>query len=435
MSLTDKLKGLHSLASEACRQLIEPLAYSIGIHAYAAGVRVAGASNPKARKMIAGHKDTWSKLRQQVNPDDRWIWVHAASLGEFEQGRPLIERIKREMPDRKILLSFFSPSGYEVRKKYQGADCICYLPFDTPRNARLFIRLVRPEKVFFVKYEFWRSYLHELNRRSIPTYLISAAFRPDQLFFRKRGAWYRYWLRCFTAIFVQDDACRKLLRTVGIDSIMAGDTRFDRVIDVMRARKDVPELTEFMAQPAKMHLVVGSSWPEDEQIYLPWLNRHPEVKAVIAPHEFDAERLKKLRGKISGGAALLSELKSDPSRVLGKQAVIIDCFGLLSSLYRLADAAYVGGGFGAGLHNVNEAAVYGIPVMFGPNHEKFIEAKALKANGGGICVTDKDTLSRTADMLLNDEAERKRRGNLAGDYVNKHAGATDIIFNRVFSKR
>ncbi len=432
MSLSSKLRDLRAWCSEAVRIALEAPLYDAGIRAYALGVRAASLRNPKVAKMVKGHKEIWDKLRREIDPDGHWIWVHAASLGEFEQGRPIIEWIRREHPEKKILLTFFSPSGYEVRKNYAGADCICYLPFDTARNARRFWEAVRPEMAIFVKYEFWRNALRTLRNHSVPTYLVSAVFRPDQVFFKKRTAWYRYWLRCFTGIFVQDERSRELLASVGIDSTVAGDTRFDRVLEVKAGRKPVAEVDSFLKGEKNMTLVVGSSWPEDEAVYLPWLNSHPEVKAIIAPHEFDATRLEKLRGQIKGGALLLSEMR-EGRKPAGEQALIIDCFGLLSSLYAYGDLAYVGGGFGAGLHNINEAAVYGIPVIYGPNCSKFVEARELRENGGGSLVEDAAGFAKAASLMLENREARERSGKQAGDCIARKAGATGLIVERIFA--
>lgn len=434
MSLIEKLRGFRALGSEVARAALEAPLYDLGIRAYALGVRVASVRNAKAARMLEGHKEIWSRLRSDIDSDSHWIWVHVASLGEFEQGRPIMEWIRREHPEKKILLTFFSPSGYEVRKNYAGADCICYLPFDTARNARRFWEAVRPEMAIFVKYEFWRNILHVLRRHSVPTYLVSAVFRPDQFFFKKRTAWYRYWLRCFTGIFVQDDRSRNLLASVGIESTVAGDTRFDRVLEVRDARRLVPEVDRFLAGDKAMTLVVGSSWPEDEAIYMPWLNANTGVKVIVAPHEFDSARLDKLRRQFRGGALLLSEMQAgkEPS---GEQALIIDCFGLLSSLYAYGNLAYVGGGFGAGLHNINEAAVYGIPVIYGPNCDKFVEARELRENGGGLLIKDASEFESVAFEMLQSPAERQKRGQLAGDYIARKAGATGLIVESIFGSK
>ena len=408
------LGEVRGLLAEGVRQMVEMPLYTAGIAAYRCGVKVAGIKNPKARKLDEGQKEIWKRLDECINPDDRYIWVHAASLGEFEQGRPLIEKIKRERPEYKVLLTFFSPSGYEVRKDYKGADCVSYLPFDTPARVRKFLYKVNPEMAVFVKYEFWRNYLHELWRRQIPVYLISAVFRPDQFFFKKRSAWYGHWLRWYTRIFVQDERSLELLKGIGVvNAEVAGDTRFDRVTDIMATCREIPELERFVGKRdsegrAPMVIMFGSSWEADEIVYGDWLRAHKDVKGVIAPHEFDADRLRRLKDMFPGEAVLMSELKENPAAGEGKRILIMDCFGLLSSAYAYADVAYVGGGFGVSIHNINEAAVYGIPVIFGPENSKFIEAQELKTLGGGIEVTGSDSFSRNADKLLYDVKEREK---------------------------
>lgn len=435
MALTDSFRSLRKKAANLARIILEQPLYSAGIALYAAGVGVAAMRDRKARLLSQGQKEVWERLRQTLVPGASYIWVHAASLGEFEQGRPLIERIRRGCPDKKIILTFFSPSGYEVRKNYEGADTVCYLPFDTPRRVRRFLDLVRPEKAIFIKYEIWRNYLRQLRSRGVETYLVSAAFRPGQAFFRKSWAWYGRWLRGFTHIFVQDEGSRSLLASIGLDSTVAGDTRFDRVTDIMAARRDIPEAEAFVAPDgnrAGFVMVIGSSWPEDEDIYVPWLNDRPDVRAIIAPHEFDARRLDKLRARFGKEAVLLSEVKADPALARSSRILIVDCFGLLSSLYRYADMAYIGGGFGAGIHNINEAAVYGIPVVFGPNHGRFIEAGEIISAEGGVDVHNRARFETFANRMLYDPLERQRRGRLAGEYIRSRLGASDRIFSHIF---
>lgn len=415
-------------------ELIEATLYEIVIRGYALGADIASLRNSKAKKMRKGQKETWQWLEQCVNPStEKWIWVHTASLGEFEQGLPVIDRLKTLRPDCKILLTFFSPSGYEVRKNYEGADCICYLPMDTLANAHRLWKAVRPEIAIFVKYEFWRNYLRVMKRHDVPTYLISAYFRPNQLFFKQRGIWYRNWLRYFSNIFVQEEGSRQLLEGIGIKATIAGDTRFDRVLKIASRRKTCPEAEAFLSAPHDMTLIAGSSWPQDEDIYLRWVNSHPNVKCIIAPHEFNPARLAKLKAAFANGVVLLSEIRDGmvehPEDV---QVLIIDCFGLLSSLYGYADVAYVGGGFGTGIHNVNEAAVFGIPVIYGPHHHKFIEAEELAACGGGLPVGGEKRLCEHLDKLLILSDERKERGQWAKEYIKSKAGATDIICNAIF---
>lgn len=431
--ISRKLKEIRAFGAEIARQTLESPIYATGISLYAAGVNVASIGNRKARLMARGHDHWYANLKSKIEPGARYIWVHAASLGEFEQGRPIMERIRTLRPDYKIILTFFSPSGYEIRKDYPGADIVCYLPYDTPRNARRFIELVNPCMAIFVKYEFWRNFLRQVDRHAIPLYLVSAVFRPDQAFFNKRTSWYKAWLRYFRHIFVQDDRSRRLLRDAGFNNVtVAGDTRFDRVLEICNAKKHIPELEKFR-NSADFTLMAGSSWPQDENVYIPWVNDHPEVKVVVAPHEFDNERLNSLCSRFSRGAVLLSELKENPRLANEAQALIIDCFGLLSSAYAYADAAYVGGAFGAGLHNINEAAVYGIPVVFGPKHDKFVEASELISLGGAISIDSPREFARVADRLLFDTTERQRRGKWAGEYIREKAGATEKITSRIFS--
>lgn len=426
-----KLKEIRSFLAEGLRQLVEKPLYTLGIGAYAGAVRLAALRNDKASKMVEGHRRVFDDLRRSVDSyREPVVWVHAASLGEFEQGRPLIERIRAARPDHKIVLSFFSPSGYEVRKNYAGADAVVYLPFDLPANVRKFLDAVRPSVAIFIKYEFWRNYLHELARRNVPTYLVSAVFRPDQAFFRRRSAWYRNWLRLYTHIFVQDERSRRLLADAGVSQVtVAGDTRFDRVTDICRSRRHLPVVEAFASGDGPV-FIAGSSWPTDEAVYADWLRRHPEVKAIIAPHEFDARRLERLSAMLPE-SLLMSKCEADPQRARDARLLIIDSFGCLSSAYSYADIAYVGGGFGAGLHNICEAAVYGIPVIYGPNNSKFIEAGELARAGGGFPVSDANEFARVADTLLN-PAHRDAAGNAAADYISSKLGASDIVMSEIF---
>lgn len=431
------IRDFRTLGAEAARLFLEAPLYDAGIRVYGLGVRVAAIRNNKAALLSEGHRKVWEVL-EGIRPSDRVIWFHAASLGEFEQGRPLMEEVRRRFPHFRILLTFFSPSGYEVRKNYDGADWVCYLPFDTPANARRFVERVRPEMAIFVKYEIWRNYLSRLWRMHVPTYLVSAVFRPEQRFFKKSGVWYREWLRWFTHIFVQDERSLSLLEGVGFRNVtVAGDTRFDRVKAIASQSCPVEELDIFCGgeRGVRCHgriFMAGSSWPADEDVYAPWLNLHPEVKAVVAPHEFDADRLVALKSIFKGGAVLLSEAKRNHALLHDAQVLIIDCFGLLSSAYRYADVAYVGGGFGVGIHNVNEAAVYAVPVLFGPNHSKFIEAGGLKECGGGIAVADRASFAEAADAMFGDSGECRRRGESAGHYIASCCGATRRIMDRLF---
>ncbi len=434
MSFIDRIKGLRGWGAELARQTIEPTFYNAGIQTYALGVRCVATRNPKAQLLARGQRDVWQKLASSIDHSRRYVWVHAASLGEFEQGRPLIEKIRREKPEYHILLTFFSPSGFTVRKDYPGADCVCYLPFDTPGKVNRFLDLVRPEIAIFVKYEIWRNYLRGLYKRQIPTFLISAAFRPEQAFFHKRGAWYRYWLHWYTTIFVQDERSHALLETAGIrGSIVAGDTRFDRVTDIRLAAKEIPELERFRNADSRPIIIAGSSWEPDEEIYLSWLRKHrSNAKLVIAPHEFDKRRIQHLCNDPELSTVSFSKLKENPTLADTADCIVMDCFGLLSSAYRYGDLAYIGGGFGAGIHNINEAAVYDIPVVFGPRFEKFIEAKEIIQAGGGFTVDSIEAFSKLMDNTLIDSKIRSDAGKKAGNYIRSKLGATNRIFAHIF---
>ena len=406
--------------------------YNTGIAFMRLGVKLASARHKKARLMVKGQSTTFQYLKEHLDSNSQCVWMHVSSLGEFEQGRPLIERIKAEHPEQRILLTFFSPSGYEVRKNYDKVDAVCYLPFDTPGNVRRFLDMVNPSMAIFVKYEFWGNYLSELKRRGVPTYIISSIFRPGQSFFKPWGGMFRKMLGCFTHLYVQNEESRQLLEGIGITAVtVAGDTRFDRVAHVRELAKDFPVI-EKMTQECPFTLVMGSSWPPDEEIVIPYFNAHPGMKLIIAPHEFDKERLNALLGKVKRKASLYSE--TSPEQAVGLDCLVIDCFGILSSVYRYGQMAYIGGGFGSGIHNVNEAAVYGIPVVFGPKHGKFLEATELIAAGGGFSVNDATSFAKVMDTMLTDEEQLKRSSHVAGQYIQSHLGATDVIYNDLFGK-
>lgn len=413
--------------------------YNVGLHLYRFGAKIAATRSQKIKKMVVGQRAAFDYLSRRVGPGEDWIWIHAASLGEFEQGRPLIEMIKERRPSTKILLTFFSPSGYEVRKDYGHADAVCYLPFDTPGLSRRFLDIVNPSMAIFIKYELWGNYLTQLRSRGIPAYLVSAIFRPQQSFFKWWGVWFRQMLGCLTKIYVQDSRSVELLAGIGVTNVAkTGDTRIDRVSDIKNHPLKVPEIACF-GEDASLRLVVGSSWEADEDVYMPWLNAHPEVKAIIAPHEFDDDRLVKLIDRVDGKAVLLSQwramVESGDGDVAQVRAVIVDSFGQLSSLYRLADVAYIGGGFGRSIHNINEAAVYGIPVVFGPRHGKFKEAADLLACGGAFSAADAAGISAALDSLAADPSLRRRAGEAAGAYVDSHLGATAYIYDDIFPSK
>ena len=400
--------------------------YSLGIYLMALGVRVAALFKEKLRKMGQGHRATWQMLRA-LSGKDTYVWFHAASLGEFEQGRPLMERLRREHPEKKILLTFFSPSGYEVRKNYDGADLVCYLPFDTPLNARRFVKLARPEAAFFIKYEFWRNYIEVLYKRGIPCYSVSSIFRENQIFFRPYGRGYARCLSRMTHLFVQNETSRRLLEGIGVTNVdVVGDTRFDRVLDIRNAAKPLP-LAERFAGCWKV-LVAGSSWPQDEEIIIPYFNKHPNLKLVLAPHVVSEEHLQAIERQLARPALRYS--KATPKAVAEVDCLIIDCYGLLSSIYRYASMAYVGGGFGVGIHNVPEAAVYGIPVIIGPNNKKFREAQALLRCGGCKEIAGVDDFEQIMDAWLSDKEALATAGKAAGCYIADNAGAADRIFSK-----
>lgn len=409
--------------------------YSLLIHFYAFIVALIAPVHRKARKMRAGQAETDNILRKNIDKNARYIWFHAASLGEFEQGRPMIEKLKKQHPEFKILLTFFSPSGYEVRKNYDGADVICYLPFDRPSNVKRFLDLANPSMAIFIKYEFWGNYLNELNRRGIPVYIISAIFRPDQLFFQWFGVSYRKMLHYFNRLFVQDDRSKRLLEEFKVDNVtVCGDTRFDRVIDIRNLAKDIPQIESFVKakDSDESILIAGSSWPQDESILIPYFNNHKNLKLIIAPHEIHEEHLHSIEQSLKRPFVRFSEIVKDPESVKGKDCVIIDNFGLLSSIYRYGDMAYIGGGFGTGIHNTLEAAVYGIPVIFGPNHRKFREAYDLIKTKGAISISSSNDFEKTMDDLLGSDELLKEIGSNAGTFVSRNAGATEKIMKIIF---
>ena len=402
--------------------------YNLGIHIYQLGIRLAGLFSDKPAKMVKGHREAYDLLKNKIDRNARYIWFHAASLGEFEQGRPLIERIRKEYPQYKILQTFFSPSGYEVRKNYDGADIVCYLPIDTPANAKKFIELVNPCMVFFVKYEFWHNYLNTLYQKGIPTYSVSSIFRPNQIFFRWYGKSYQQVLKTFAHLFVQNEESKQLLAGIGVkNTTVVGDTRFDRVLDICAAAKQLPLVQKFKGDA--LTFVAGSSWGPDEDIFIKYFNAHPEMKLIIAPHVVNDGHLKEIESKLQRSSIRYTQATEEN---VGKaDCLIIDCYGLLSSIYRYGEISYIGGGFGVGIHNVLEAAVYGIPVIFGPNNKKFREAQHLLANKGGFEIHGYDDFEQLMNKFLTDEAYLKQSGKAAGDYVKGNAGAMELILKNI----
>ena len=397
--------------------------YSLVIYLMMFGLNIASLFSPKVRLMMRGHRETWRILRRRIGTS-RYVWFHAASLGEFEQGRPLMEWLRREHPEKKILLTFFSPSGYEVRKHYEGADVVCYLPLDTPFNALKFVRLARPEAAYFIKYEFWRNYIDVLHRSRIPVYSVSSIFRPGQIFFRWYGRNYARVLKRMTHLYVQNEASRELLAAIGVTAVtVVGDTRLDRVIDIKNAAKPLPLVERFAG--CWRVLVAGSSWPPDEDVLLSWFNANSDVKLVLAPHVVSEAHLSQIEQSLTRPFVRYSA--ATPKSVAEADCLIIDCYGLLSSIYRYATIAYVGGGFGVGIHNVPEAAVYGIPVIIGPNNQRFREARALISCGGCFEIDSKAAFAQVMDRLLSDRDALNLAGKSAANYINTHAGATALI--------
>lgn len=406
--------------------------YELFIILYNIGVWVASFFSKKVRTMWKGEHRTFRVLREKIDPNAMYIWFHAASLGEFEQGRPIMEAIRREHPGYKILLTFFSPSGYEVRKNYDDADVVVYLPIDTKRNASRFLRLTNPVMAFFIKYEFWSNYLHMLKERHVPTFSVSSIFRPNQIFFRAYGKGYGKVLDCFTHFFVQNEESRDLLKSIGIDCVsVTGDTRFDRVLQIRDAGKSLPIVENFVGGTAEERphvFIAGSSWPPDEDIFIRYFNEHRDWKLIIAPHVIGDDHMKQILGKLERKTVRYTEATTE--NVVGAECLIIDCFGLLSSIYRYADVTYVGGGFGVGIHNVLEAAVWGKPVIFGPNNKNFQEAQGLLKAGGGFEITSYDDFVGVMRKLADGKALEQSRER-AGGFVESLAGATRQIMKEV----
>lgn len=432
--------------------------YNIAIYIYLIGVAIGSLFNKKIKKMWRGEREAVDLLKEKVDPTAKYVWFHAASLGEFEQGRPLIEQLKATHPEYKILLTFFSPSGYEVRKNYEGADIVCYLPLDTIRNARRFLRAVHPVMAFFIKYEFWYNYLHILRHRGVPVYSVSSIFRPGQVFFKWYGRNYAKVLHCITHFFVQNEVSLQLLKGIGIDeATVVGDTRFDRVLQIKEQAKKLPiveafkgingkgeackgalaedackdDLSENGCKGCKV-FVAGSSWQPDEDIFIRFFNDHPDWKLIIAPHVIGEDHLAYILDKLQMKAVRYTQATEQSAAEA--RCLIIDCFGLLSTIYRYGEIAYVGGGFGVGIHNVPEAAVWGVPVLFGPNNKRFQEAQDLLACKGSFEVTDYDSFNTIISRLISDDKFRHQCGEASANYVKSRSGATDIIMKSVVGK-
>jgi len=398
--------------------------YSIGIHTYRFLIFLASFFNPKARELYKGQKNALRYLKSNIEENARYVWFHAASLGEFEQGRPIMEALKRQHPDLKILLTFYSPSGYNVRKDYRGADVVAYLPPDTRRSARAFVKTVKPLKAIFIKYEFWPNFLLTLRAEGVPTYAVSAIFRPNQIFFKWYGKWYLQLLTTFRRLFVQDQDSAVLLEKHGIHQVsVSGDTRFDRVFALFSEAKKLPLVEAFVA--GKLVIVAGSTWPEDEDLLVKYLKQHPKIKLILVPHEIHKNHLEQISKLLDGKFIRYTE--ASENNIADYNCLVVDVVGILSSIYQYAKVAYVGGGFGVGIHNILEAAVWNVPVVFGPNFQKFKEARDLIQLKSAFSINDYISLEENLDKLLCDE----KAGQMAGNYVRENIGATELICNNL----
>jgi len=405
------------------------LLYNFCVAVYARLIALASLWNPKAKLWTTGRKAVFERMSRAMSPSDRVVWIHVASLGEFEQGRPLMEQIRKQYPEFKILLTFFSPSGYEVRKNYEGADYIFYMPIDTPRNVRRFLDIARPEIAVFVKYEFWLNYLRQLKARGVKTYVISSIFRRNSIFFRSYGFLWRRALDTFDQIFVQNDESRDLLHGIGFDNvIVAGDTRFDRVAAIAGAVKRIDTIETFKGDAPLF--VAGSTWKPDEDILLELIAENPRIKFVIAPHEMDEARINRIETQTCGRAVRYTQC--DAQSLAQSHVLILDTVGILASVYRYASWAYIGGGFGVGIHNTLEAATFALPIAFGPNYTKFKEARDMVAIGAATKVESAEELKRWFAPLRDDSVLRAKVSSTAKDYTVKNQGATSLIMRIAF---
>lgn len=400
-------------------------------------VKVLALFSPKIKLFVNGRKSVFETLAAKINPEDQTIWFHAASLGEYEQGLPVMEKIKQAFPNHKIVLTFFSPSGYEVRKNNVVADVTVYLPLDTQSNAKQFLKLVHPDLVFFIKYEYWPNYLKELKKMSrsfgIKTYLISGIFREKQAFFKWYGGFYRNALKTFEYFFVQNESSKKLLQSLGYQNVkISGDTRFDRVISILYRDNTLDFINQFKNNTTT--IVIGSSWPKDESLLVNFINdTHHKVKFIIAPHNIKAEQISNLQSQITKSTVLFSEKEN--RSLADFQVFIIDTIGILTKIYSYADIAYVGGGFGnPGVHNILEPATFGIPIVVGPNYSHFAEATALVNMEGCISISNQDQLNDAFDNLISNEDIRHEKGHICETFVQMNIGATDIILRHVGNK-
>lgn len=410
--------------------------YHLLIHIATAILPLVALFNSKIKLFVQGRKASFAILQQKIQPADRVFWIHVASLGEYEQGLPIMEALKQQFPTHKIVLTFFSPSGYEVKKNNTLADATLYLPMDTKQNAKTFLKLAHPEKVFFVKYEYWPNYLNQLKQQAIETYLVSGIFRPDQVFFKWYGGFYRQALTAFTYFFVQNQQSQQLLATLQLNnSEVVGDTRFDRVSQILEQDNTLPFLEELTHGKTKQTLVVGSSWPQDEKIIVDYINQtsDQELKVVLAPHNIKSEQINQLYESIRKPKQLHSQYIAGTTDLSEVQVYIIDAYSLLTKAYSYASIAYVGGGFGAGIHNILEAATFGTPILIGPNYKKFQEAKDLIQQGSCIVINNETDFINILSKLLTNETLRCELSQISTDFILANKAATTKIMSHVFN--
>lgn len=404
--------------------------YFLFILSYGLLIRLASIFNAKAKEWVKGRTTIFEEIENVISSDDKVIWMHTASLGEFEQGRPVLEALRKKHPEHKLVLTFFSPSGYAIRKDYDQVDHVFYLPLDTPKNAKRFLRLIHPDIAIFVKYEFWYNYLKELNLQACKTYFISSIFRADQYFFKWYAAWFRKQLKMISHYFVQNESSVDLLNSIGIYTVcLSGDTRFDRVYDLAQQCQKFPLIEKFKGN--KQLFIAGSTWPPDEDLLRSLIEKNPELKFIIAPHETKTERIRQIMNSMGTKAQLFSEAKEETMK--DYQVLIIDSVGILAHLYQYADVCYIGGGFGIAIHNIQEPITFGKPVMFGPKFNKFREANDLLERGGVFTINNAVELETKTSLLLSDEKLLKEASDICISYVNEMRGATDAIMKFINS--
>ncbi|WP_313806509.1 3-deoxy-D-manno-octulosonic acid transferase [Flavobacterium sp.] len=406
--------------------------YNVLVHIVGFLLNIVALFSPKIKLFVEGRKTVFKTLSDKISASDKTIWFHAASLGEYEQGLPVMEEIKHQFPDHKIIVTFFSPSGYEVRKNNTVADATVYLPLDTKSNAQQFLKLAHPDLVFFIKYEYWPNYLNELKKQNIKTYLISGIFREKQSFFKWYGGFYRNALKTFDYFFVQNDSSKKLLQSIGFNNVkVSGDTRFDRVATILERNNTLAFIEEFKNNTTT--IVIGSSWPKDEEILINYINQSADVKFIIAPHNIKSEQIQNLKAQLNKKTVLFSE--KETKNLAEFDVFIIDTIGILTKIYSYADIAYVGGGFGnPGVHNILEPATFGVPIVIGPNYSHFAEATALVNMEGCLSIKNQSELNQAFDLLLQNEDERFEKGHICSTFVQMNKGATKIILSHIGNK-